>query len=154
MQTRDRTICQGCPQRKISIPGGGIKESMAGKIKYDKVTGLCAHKEYLAELTFNLIACRGFSREKDHIFRIPPPSFRINQQFIQCASIGLGKAQGNKVVRIIVMIYTNNESVAMFHIYLITYFLFVFSIWYFSKIDYTTRGTLLDRERDTCFLRP
>src|SRR6266516_4362522 len=115
---------------------------MACKIKYDKVTNLCAHKEYLAKLTFNLIARHGFSREKNHIFRIPPPSFRINQQFIQCASIGLGKVQKNKVVRIIVMIYTNNESVAMFHIYLIMYFLlvlFVFFIWYFSEIDYTTR---------------
>jgi hypothetical protein len=35
---------------------------------------------------------------------------------LQCARIGLRKAQMNKMLRIIVMIYANNESIAVFHV--------------------------------------
>jgi hypothetical protein len=40
VQPRYRTVCLRCHQRQISIPGGGIKESMSGKIKYYQVAGL------------------------------------------------------------------------------------------------------------------
>src|SRR5258708_5909453 len=66
-------------------------------------------------MAFKFIACSRFTDKKNHILWLPTATFWINQQFVEGTGIRLGEGQRNKMVRIVVVIYTDDERITVFH---------------------------------------
>ena len=67
------------------------------------------------QLALYLVAGRCFACKIDHIPWTPTPAFWVNQQLVKGLGISLGKGQGNKMSRIIVIIYANYYRVTLGH---------------------------------------
>ncbi len=115
MQARSGTFSVSCPQRQIAILGRRIEQGMSCEVDQYQVILPGANQAEFTQLALYLVACRCFACKIDHIPWTPTPAFGVNQQFVKGLGISLGKGQGNKMSRIIVVIYANYYRVTLCH---------------------------------------
>ncbi len=116
MQTGSGTFRLCCSQHQVTIQCGRIEQRVARKINQNQIICLGAHKAQLAQLALDLIARRILTCYVYNIFHSPTTAFRINKQSVQAFRVGLREWQRRKVRCIEILLYANNQRIAMFHV--------------------------------------